>query len=267
MTEQSVYAGIDVSKARLDLALRPEGTVRTAAYDTAGIQDLVSELQSLGPSVVVLESTGGLELFLAGALAAASLPVVVVNPSQVRDFAKATGRLAKTDVLDVQVLAHFAEAVRPEVRPMPDSDTQEFHSLTTRRTQVMEMLVAERNPWAAPAVLWPLASGTTSIGWSGSWTSWINGYSRPCAAARCGGSRTTCCAPFQEWGRTLCSAAFGPAGTGDAGAQADSGFGGSGSHEPEQQDHEGQENYLRGGVPGCGLCSTRGHWWPVDTTR
>ena len=127
------------------MAIRPSGTVRTVVYDPAGIGDLVSELHSLEPEVVVLESTGGLELSLVGALAAASLPVVVVNPRQVRDFAKATGRLAKTDLLDAQVLAHFAEAVRPEVRPLPDSDTQELHSLTARRTQVVEMLVAERN--------------------------------------------------------------------------------------------------------------------------
>ena len=145
MTQESVYAGIDVAKDRLDLALRPSGTVRTVAYDAAGISGLVSELQSLGPSAVVLESTGGLELPLAGALAAASLPVVVVNPRQVRDFARATGRLAKTDALDARVLAHFAEAVRPAVRPLPDSDTQELHSLTARRTQVVEMLVAEKN--------------------------------------------------------------------------------------------------------------------------
>ena len=97
MTQESVYAGIDVAKDRLDLAVRPSGAVRTVAYDADGIRGLVSELQSLGPSAVVLESTGGLELPLAGALAAASLPVVVVNPRQVRDFARATGRLAKTD--------------------------------------------------------------------------------------------------------------------------------------------------------------------------
>lgn len=145
MTQESVYAGIDVSKERLDLAFRPSGTIRTVAYDAAGIRDLVSELQSLELAVVVLESTGGLELPLAGALAAASLPVVVVNPRQVRDFAKATGRLAKTDALDAQVLAHFAEAVRPAVRPLPDSGTQELHSLNARRTQVVEMLVAEKN--------------------------------------------------------------------------------------------------------------------------
>ena len=145
MDQESVYAGIDVAKDRLDVALRPSGAARTVAHDTDGIRDLVSELQALGPSVVVLESTGGLELPLAGALAAASVPVVVVNPRQVRDFARATGRLAKTDTLDAQVLAHFAEAVRPEVRPLPDSDTQELHSLTARRTQVVEMLVAEKN--------------------------------------------------------------------------------------------------------------------------
>ena len=145
MDQEPVYAGIDVAKDRLDMALRPSGTVLTATYDAAGIRDLVSELQSLGPLAVVLESTGGLEMPLAGALAAASLPVVVVNPRQVRDFAKATGRLAKTDTLDAQVLAHFAEAVRPEVRPLPDSDTRELHSLTARRTQVVEMLVAEKN--------------------------------------------------------------------------------------------------------------------------
>ena len=145
MTQESVFAGIDVAKDRLDMALRPSGTVRTVAYDSAGISNLVSELQALEPSAVVLESTGGLELSLAGALAAASLPVVVVNPRQVRDFAKATGRLAKTDVLDAHVLAHFAEAVRPEIRPLPDSDTQELHSLTARRAQVVEMVVAEKN--------------------------------------------------------------------------------------------------------------------------
>ena len=115
------------------------------AYDPDGIRDLVSELQSLEPSAVVPESTGDLELPLAGALAAASLPVAVVNPRQVRDFAKATGRLAKTDAPDARVLAHFAEAVRPEIRPLPDAGTRELRSLNARRTQVVEMPVAERN--------------------------------------------------------------------------------------------------------------------------
>ena len=145
MNQEPVYAGIDVAKDRVDVALRPSGEVWDAAYDESGVSALVSRLQSLRPSAVVLEATGGLELPLAGALAAASLPVVVVNPRQVRDFAKATGRLAKTDALDAQVIAHFAEAVRPPVRPLPDADTQELHSLTTRRNQVITMLVAEKN--------------------------------------------------------------------------------------------------------------------------
>ena len=143
MTEELICAGIDVSRDRL--ALRPSDAVRTVAYDPDGISNLVSELQSLEPSAVVPESTGGLELPLAGALAAASLPVVVVNPRRVRDFARATGRLAKTDAPDARVLAHFAEAVRPEIRPLPDADTRELRSLNARRTQVVEMPVAERN--------------------------------------------------------------------------------------------------------------------------
>ena len=92
-----------------------------------------------------MEATGGLEVPLAAVLAAASLPVAVVNPRQVRDFAKSTGRLAKTDALAAQVLAHFAEAVRPEVRPLPDHDTQELNALTVRRSQLMTMLIAEKN--------------------------------------------------------------------------------------------------------------------------
>ena len=145
MEQEPVFVGIDVAKDRVDVALRPSGDVWEVAYDESGVSALVSRLQSLQPSSVVLEATGGLELPLAAALTAASLPVAVVNPRQVRDFAKATGRLAKTDALDAQVLAHFAEAVRPEVRPLPDSETQELHSLTTRRNQVVAMLVAEKN--------------------------------------------------------------------------------------------------------------------------
>ena len=145
MQQEAIYAGIDVAKDRVDVALRPSGAAWSVAYDEAGVSGLASELQSLHPSAVVLEATGGLELPLAGALAAAALPVLVVNPRQVRDFAKATGRLAKTDALDAQVLAHFAEAVRPPVRPLPDSDTRELHSLTTQRNQVVAMLVAEKN--------------------------------------------------------------------------------------------------------------------------
>ena len=145
MAEAETYVGIDVAKANIDIAVRPTGRVWRASYDAAGIEELVSQLENLTPTTVLLEATGGLELPLVAALAAAALPVVVVNPRQVRDFAKATGRLAKTDALDAQVLAHFAEAVRPPVRPLRDADTQELNALTTRRSQLMTMLVAEKN--------------------------------------------------------------------------------------------------------------------------
>ena len=145
MAEAETYVGIDVAKANIDIAVRPTGRVWRASYDAAGIEELVSQLENLTPATVLLEATGGLELPLVAALAAAALPVVVVNPRQVRDFAKATGRLAKTDALDAQVLAHFAEAVRPPVRPLRDADTQELNALTTRRSQLMTMLVAEKN--------------------------------------------------------------------------------------------------------------------------
>ena len=122
MTEAGTYVGIDVAKANIDIAVRPTGRVWQASYDAAGIdaagiEELVSQLEELTPNTVLLEATGGLEVPLAAALAAA-LPVVVVNPRQVRDFAKATGQLAKTDALDAQVRAHFAEAVRPSIPPL-----------------------------------------------------------------------------------------------------------------------------------------------------
>ncbi len=139
-----IYVGIDVAKARLDVAIRPSGDRREIPNGEAGIAELVKEMQQLNPAALVLEASGGLELPLA-ALAAASLPVVVVNPRQARDFAKATGKLAKTDSLDAAVLAHFAEALRPTVRTLPDAETRLLNSLVARRQQVMAMLVAERN--------------------------------------------------------------------------------------------------------------------------
>ena len=145
MEQELKYVGIDVAKAQVDVAVRPTGQHWQAISDEAGIQELVTQMRALGPALVVLEASGGLEMPLVAALAAASLPVVVVNPRQVRDFARATGRLAKTDSLDAQVLAHFAEAVRPEVRSLRDADAQALISLVTRRYQVIAMLVAEKN--------------------------------------------------------------------------------------------------------------------------
>jgi transposase len=138
------FVGIDVSKAQFDVAVRPAGEHWTSAQTGAGITLLVARLVSLRPTLVVLEATGGLEIALTMACAVAGLPVVVVNPRHVRDFAKATGHLAKTDTLDAQVLAQFAEAVRPTPRSLPDAQTQELAAQLTRRRQLVEMLVAEK---------------------------------------------------------------------------------------------------------------------------
>jgi len=139
-----VFVGIDVSKAQLDVAFRPEGRF-SAPNDEAGCAQVLERLRAVPPTLVVLEATGGLEIPLTGVLAAAGVPVVVVNPRQVRDFAKATGRLAKTDTLDAQTLAHFAEVMRPELRPLPDEQTQALAAILARRRQLVEMLTAEKN--------------------------------------------------------------------------------------------------------------------------
>jgi len=144
-TSTASFVGIDVSKHQLDVAVRPRGETWTAAHDEAGLSALVARLRALAPTLIVLEATGGWEVALAGALAAATLPVAVVNPRQVRDFARSTGTLAKTDRLDAQMLAQFAEAVRPEPRPLPDAQAQELTALLQRRRQLVEMLTAEKN--------------------------------------------------------------------------------------------------------------------------
>ena len=149
MEQEAIYIGIDVAKAQLDVAVRPTDDRWVVPNDDAGIRQLMSQLTALEPALVVLEATGGLELSIVAALAAEESPVVVVNPRQVRDFAKATGKLAKTDALDAAVLAHFAEAVRPPVRPLRGAETQVLNSLTARRHQVMTMLVSEKNRLSA----------------------------------------------------------------------------------------------------------------------
>jgi transposase len=137
--------GIDVAKATLDVQVRPTDERWTVANDELGIRTLVEQLRAVAPTQVVLEATGGYEFAVVSALAAAALPVIVVNPRQVRDFAKATGRLAKTDRLDAAVLARFAEQVRPEARPLATAEQQELDALLTRRRQLIEMLTAEKN--------------------------------------------------------------------------------------------------------------------------
>ena len=143
--KQGPYIGIDIAKAHLDLAVHLSGEPWRVTNDDAGISATVTHLRELDPTLIVVEPTGGLELPLTAALAAAGLPVAVVNPRQVRDFAKATGRLAKTDRLDAQVLAHFAQAVQPTPRPLPDAQTQELAAFLARRHQLVQMLTAEKN--------------------------------------------------------------------------------------------------------------------------
>ena len=145
MDKAPVFVGIDVSKRRLDIHLRPAGESFTIDYDAKEVAALIERLLPLEPTLVVLEATGGLEVRLAAALAAAGLPVAVVNPRQVRAFARALGWLAKTDRLDAKAIARFAEAVRPPVRPLPDEATRHLAALLARRRQLLEMLVAERN--------------------------------------------------------------------------------------------------------------------------
>ena len=139
------FVGIDVSKAQLDVVIRPTGQSESVANDKAGIKLLVERLVKIHPALIVLEATGGFERPLTRALASAELRMAVVNPRQVRDFAKATGQLAKTDSIDAAVLAHFAEVVRPALRSLPDEMTLELRALTARRRQLIEMIGAEKN--------------------------------------------------------------------------------------------------------------------------
>ena len=143
--ERRMFVGIDVSKEALDVAVGPGSEAWQVRNDAAGIEALRTRLQELSPELVVLEATGGYENATVAVLAAAELPVVVVNPRQVRDFAKATGQLAKTDRIDAGVLALFAERVRPEVRELTSEAAQELEDLVSRRRQILEMLQAERN--------------------------------------------------------------------------------------------------------------------------
>lgn len=140
----SIIVGIDVSKDRLDIALRPSGEAFAVERNAAGLELLAARLSALSPHIVALEATGGFETVAAAALAAAGLPVVIVNPAQIRAFAKAIGQRAKTDPIDAAVIAHFAEATKPEPRPLPDEATRLLADLVARRRQIVEMIGAER---------------------------------------------------------------------------------------------------------------------------
>lgn len=140
-----IYVGIDVSKAYLEIALGQEGSSLRVANDQAGIDDLLEKLQALPAELVVVEASGGFERPLAATLAASGIAVAVINPRQGRDFARATGRLAKTDRLDAKVLARFAEVLRPVPRLLPDEEAREFQAILARRRQLIQMMTAEKN--------------------------------------------------------------------------------------------------------------------------
>lgn len=139
------FVGIDVSKERLDVHIRPSGQAYAVPRNSDGLEQLIGELRQLAPALIVLEATGGYEVIVAAALASANLPLAVVNPRQTRDFARAIGRLAKTDALDAEVNALFAERVRPEPRPLAGADSRSLAELVARRRQVVEMIGMESN--------------------------------------------------------------------------------------------------------------------------
>jgi len=145
MVDVPCCVGIDVAKAQWDIALRPAGERWAVPNDASGIAPLVDRRQALQPTLIVLEATGGLERAATAALAAAGLPVVGVNPRPARDFARATGPLAKTDALDARTLAHCADVIRPTPRPLPDAQTHELRALLGRRQPLIVMRTAERN--------------------------------------------------------------------------------------------------------------------------
>jgi transposase len=137
--------GIDVSKDRLDVHVWPDGIALAVARDGKGLAELIERLRPLEPELVVVEATGGFETVVAAALAGAGLPLVVANPAQIRHFAQAIGKRAKTDPIDAALIARFAHDTKPEVRPLPDEATQLLADLVARRRQIIEMIVAERN--------------------------------------------------------------------------------------------------------------------------
>jgi len=145
LMETKVFVGIDICKDSLDVAIGPGKEIITFANDQKGVNALIKELSRIGPELIVLESTGGYERLATSSFVEAGLPVVIVNPRQVRDFAKSVGILAKTDAIDARVITRFAEAVKPDVRQLKDRETSELTALVTRRRQIVEMIVAESN--------------------------------------------------------------------------------------------------------------------------
>lgn len=139
------YVGVDVSKSLLDVNVLPSKTSYQFLNDDKGVQKLITFLNKMNPTLIVFESTGGLEMLAVSSLIERQFPVVIMNPRQIRDYAKATGRLAKTDAIDAETIARFARDIRPEIRPLKDGQTRALSALNTRRKQIVDMMVAEKN--------------------------------------------------------------------------------------------------------------------------
>ena len=163
--KMEVTVGIDVSKERLDVALWPTGEIWNCSQSSDDLEVLAGRIREIDPVLVVLESTGGLEMPIAGELSVVGVPVAIVNPRQVRDFAKAIGKLAKTDAIDAAVLARFAQAIRPQARPIPDAKTQELKAVLARRRQIIVMITAEKNRLHAARVAKVTLSIQRTIAW------------------------------------------------------------------------------------------------------
>ncbi len=252
MEQEATYVGIDVAKAQLDVAVRPSGDRWEAPHDEAGVRQMVSRLTALEPVMVLLEASGGLELPLVAALAAEAVPVVVINPRQVRDFARATGKLAKTDALDAAVLARFAEVVRPPVRPLRDAETQFLNSLVARRLQVMNMLVSEKNRLSAATTVAVRPRIEAHIAWLERELDDLDGGSAEDPPSEsCMARERQPPVHRSRRGRTALPHPSGiPAGTGYTGPSTDRRPGGSGSLQPGQWHPAGQTHGLGRTRPG-----------------
>ena len=199
-----ITVGIDVSKDRLDVAVCPSGEAFVVERDAAGLERLATRLRQIAPQIVALEATGGFETVAAAALAAAGLPIVVVNPAQIRSFARALGQRAKTDPIDAAVIARFAEATRPETRPLPDKATRLLADLVARRRQIIEMIGAERQREKRMAVPHLRKSIARLLKrWRRSWPASMRISTMPCAARQLGETRRICSLPCLALGRPL----------------------------------------------------------------
>ena len=269
MVDVPCFVGIDVAKAQLDIAVRPSGERWAVPNDAGGVVTLVERLQALHPTLIVLEATGGLERAATAALATAGLPVVVVNPRQARDFARATGQLAKTDALDARALAHFADVIRPTPRPLPDAQTHELRALLGRRQPLIVMRTAEQQPSGGDERAPPDGHcGRISPGSTHAWPRWTT-TSRPLLRASPLWRENDDLLPEcpGDWARVCPDVAAGTARVGDAHAAADRGVGGRGAAQWRQWDPRVVGGRCGEAARTCAPCCTWAPSWPRATTR